>query len=213
MPVRTFVSGVMVVVALALGAGTAAACPGDADGDGFCDAIDNCPAVANPSQSDLDGDLAGDACDDTDTELNITVLQLKRNTSATGDNSAVKVKGDFVTAPPGDVVQAFSGLALRVQDALGLDVTYTWGGFECAVLPPGTKVLCISIDRRFKATFKPIKATPTVYRFVSTVKRVGLAGPFSGPVTATISQDDDIDRVDTVVDCRLSSTKLTCKEF
>ena len=48
----------------------------DDDGDGFCDVgapsggpsgctgTDNCPAVANPDQENLDGDAFGDACDD-----------------------------------------------------------------------------------------------------------------------------------------------------
>lgn len=35
----------------------------DSDGDGIPDADDNCPAVANFDQSDLDDDGAGDACD------------------------------------------------------------------------------------------------------------------------------------------------------
>ena len=35
----------------------------DADGDGLCADVDNCPSVANPSQEDLDGDLVGDSCD------------------------------------------------------------------------------------------------------------------------------------------------------
>ena len=35
----------------------------DGDGDSVPDHLDNCPSVANPAQSDLDGDGAGDACD------------------------------------------------------------------------------------------------------------------------------------------------------
>src|SRR4051794_3958715 len=35
----------------------------DADRDGLADPLDNCPAVANATQADLDGDRTGDACD------------------------------------------------------------------------------------------------------------------------------------------------------
>ena len=36
----------------------------DSDGDDVVDVTDNCPANANPGQEDLDGDDAGDLCDD-----------------------------------------------------------------------------------------------------------------------------------------------------
>lgn len=35
----------------------------DADVDGVCDDVDNCPGAPNPDQRDTDGDGAGDACD------------------------------------------------------------------------------------------------------------------------------------------------------
>ena len=45
------------------GDGTPDCLDDDQDGDGIPDATDNCPAVENPAQEDLDQDLLGDACD------------------------------------------------------------------------------------------------------------------------------------------------------
>ena len=42
----------------------------DADGDGVVDVLDNCPAIANPSQANSDTDALGDACDNCDTVAN-----------------------------------------------------------------------------------------------------------------------------------------------
>jgi hypothetical protein len=39
------------------------AAPGDRDGDGVADNVDNCPDVQNADQADEDGDKIGDACD------------------------------------------------------------------------------------------------------------------------------------------------------
>lgn len=40
----------------------------DTDGDGLIDSGDNCPLIANPTQSDVDNDNIGDACDTGDTD-------------------------------------------------------------------------------------------------------------------------------------------------
>jgi hypothetical protein len=37
--------------------------PGDMDGDGIADAVDNCPTKSNANQANEDGDLLGDECD------------------------------------------------------------------------------------------------------------------------------------------------------
>ena len=37
----------------------------DTDGDGFKDDVDNCPAIANPQQLDVNGNNTGDCCDPT----------------------------------------------------------------------------------------------------------------------------------------------------
>jgi hypothetical protein len=58
-----FITGVGYVDGISvdsLGAG------GDGDGDGVPDASDNCPAVANADQADIDGDHHGDVCDPDD---------------------------------------------------------------------------------------------------------------------------------------------------
>jgi hypothetical protein len=44
---------------------------GDADFDGFCDLLDNCPDVANSGQENADGDAAGDVCDCAPGDFNV----------------------------------------------------------------------------------------------------------------------------------------------
>lgn len=46
--------------------------PTDTDMDGFADADDNCPTVANADQSDIDSDSVGDVCDNCPTAANVS---------------------------------------------------------------------------------------------------------------------------------------------
>lgn len=199
-----------IVLALTLVGAPATACPEDADGDGICDALDDCPTVPNPDQSDLDGDLAGDVCDDADAPLAVRSLALKADTSASSANGSVKVKGSFTLAGPGDVVFAATGLALRIRDGLGFDQTYAWGQGECGMVALHQWV-CLATARGMKGGMKASRSAPTTYRFTLSVKGLALSGPFAGPVSATISQDFGIDRVGTIATCRPTATRLVCK--
>jgi len=68
----------------ALAACTIPATCTDIDGDGFLNAADNCPFVANPNQKNADGDSRGDACEGNGTDP----------TLAPKDNPIASVKGD-----------------------------------------------------------------------------------------------------------------------
>lgn len=199
-----------VLLGAALATAPALACPDDADGDGICDALDNCPAVQNPGQSDIDGDLAGDTCDDADAVLVLSKVQLKADTSAASDNGGVKVKGTLTVGPPPDVFFAAGGLRLRVQDGLGLDTTLTAEQGACGMVASGRWV-CLAMGNRFKAAVRTVQSDPSTHRFAIAVKKLALGGPFDGPVTVTLSQDHFIDRVGSLAVCKSTPTKLTCK--
>jgi hypothetical protein len=184
----------------------------DADGDGICDAGDNCPTVANPSQANLDGDALGDACDDADATLSVTKITLRRNNGGQGDKSAAKGKGFFVTSPPGDTFDGAAGFQIRIRDGIGLDVTRGFSAAECVAA--GTKVKCKSTDKSRKASLKGLAATPQVIQFSYVFKRLGLSGPFNGPVSVTLTQNGSaIDRAGDATDCLIKLLGLACREF
>ena len=184
----------------------------DADGDGICDAGDNCQTVANPSQGDLDGDGLGDACDDADATLSVTKITLRRNNASQGDKSAAKGKGFFVTSPPGDTFDGAAGFQLRIRDGISLDVTRGFTAGECIAV--GTKVKCKSTDKARKASIKALTATPQVFQFSYVFKRLGLSGPFNGPVSVTLTQNGSaIDRAGDATDCLIKLLGLACREF
>jgi urease beta subunit len=81
----------------------------DGDADGVPDGVDNCPAVANPDQTDSDGDGIGDACDP-----------------------------ETPTLAPGDVVLADQGSRkiLRIDPATGAQTVVTQGGLLGPVFEP-----------------------------------------------------------------------------
>lgn len=194
---------------------------GDTDGDGVCDAEDNCPAVANAGQLDLDGDHAGDVCDADDRALNLVVVKVMRNVSKTPSkqNGRIFLKGDFLTLGEAPF-SASSGFLVRVQDGPGaslLDTTFSWSAGDCQTNSSGV-IKCKSPDKRVQGVFNPIKGFPgAAYRFIMKMSRLGLPGPFAEPVTVTIVNQpatlvEGIDRVGVILDCRQVNSGIVCRE-
>jgi hypothetical protein len=193
---------------------------GDLDGDGRCNVEDNCPAFANASQADLDGDHIGDACDPDDRELNLVVAKVMRNVSKTAtQNGRIFLKGDFLTLaePP---FSAASGFRVRIQDGPGaslLDIQFAWAPSDCQENSSGT-IKCKSPDKRVQAVFSPIKGFPgAAYRFIMKMSRLGLPGPFAEPVTVTIVNQpavlvEGVDRAGFILDCRQVNSGIVCRE-
>jgi len=201
---------------------------GDPDGDGICSADDNCPAIANPTQADLDGDSLGDACDANDAAINVTRARVRRNTSGNPakPNGIVKVSGDMiVNLPGGDSLVSPTGFAVRVVDGLNLDTDAlasppSWTGAQCVVKTvPANGVIrtitCKSADKNSTLVIRAVNpvnpALSQVYKFVVTVRRIAINGPFDEPVTTTLEQGA-IDRVGTINDCQSNTSGISCKE-
>lgn len=85
------------------GIGDACELPGDSDGDGIPDDVDNCPLTPNPNQADADGDGIGDECDDSfdaDTEMGANVLIEAPNATVNFSNVTKGGTTSFVAITP-----------------------------------------------------------------------------------------------------------------
>jgi hypothetical protein len=108
--------------------GTTASCPpndvpADSDGDGICNAADNCPTVPNPTQTDSDHDGIGDACDPCTNIAPTTTakpkLTMARLLPPAGDDR-VKFKGTTSNVPTTPAIDPVSnGVRFVVTDGTG----------------------------------------------------------------------------------------------
>lgn len=88
----------------------------DSDADGIADASDNCPAVENPDQADLDRDKLGDACDPTSGTDDFWIVDHP------GSNPSAKLWR--VTVPSGEATLVGAVGVHTISDlAFGLDGT------------------------------------------------------------------------------------------
>jgi hypothetical protein len=187
----------------------------DGDGDGVCDASDNCPADANAGQADLDGDSTGDVCDADDGPLNPIKIAFKLNTGPSPiDNSFVKTKGDFVTLVSGDVFDASAPITLWISDGKsppGSPTIRSHTFLPSACLSTTRKVKCVDGDYRLSFVTSPRR--PGVWKFKAQFKQQNLTGPLQGPATAILTYGPATDRVGDVPDCKGTFTSMSCRDY
>ncbi|MDA1263107.1 MAG: thrombospondin type 3 repeat-containing protein, partial [Planctomycetota bacterium] len=133
-----------VVLALSVSAFASNALGQDSDGDGFPDASDNCPQVANPTQADCDNDGVGDACESSVTR-------------ATGDmgviGSGVTTVGTLV-----DVSPSFWPVTVTVSAVGDFNLMTEYATFKLA----GT-IITLTL---FESNASDCPATPNTASFI-----------------------------------------------
>jgi hypothetical protein len=126
--------------------GSGASCPADtglpdSDGDGVCDALDNCDTIANPTQTNGDTDTLGDACDPCTNSVPTTQQKAKlilTKLLAPTDDDKVSFKGSFTQVPLAPPINPLAnGIRVLIVDTSGatpLDVTVPGGAYLAANL-------------------------------------------------------------------------------
>ena len=192
--------------------GSGAACPADSglpdtDTDTVCDALDNCDAIANPPQTNGDGDQFGDACDpctnSVPTVPSKTKLILSKLLAPSTDDK-LNFKGFFLNVPGAPAINPVAnGLRVLVSDSTGatpIDVTVPGGAYDAGTRI-GWKVngsgtawkysnATSPVNGIYKAQLKAYASTPGKYKFAVKGKNGNYAVNAANlPLTGTLVID------------------------
>jgi hypothetical protein len=175
----------------------------DIDGDGVTDDIDNCVDLANVDQADLDGDTSGDVCDAADATITIRSVSLKAKSGGVSGTA----KGTLVLASP-DALDASEGFEVELADAGVQGATYGFAPSDCTTT--NGRVRCRAADKSAQLMLTPGKSGGAVQWLIQ-ARGAAMAGGFTGPVSARISQAAAIDRTGSASVCKTSATGVACR--
>ena len=191
-------------------AGVCATGSADTDGDGICDADDNCPAIANVGERDLDADGIGDPCDANDAALSVRQSVLQTKGRARSQIAGVDARGTFPVSAP-DAFGTTEGITVRVNDATSFTTSFAWSAAECTVQKRG-RILCRSTaDPSTQAKFRPLASAPGTFKYKIRLAHLSLSGDVVEPMSVTVTSDGAIDRVGAAGVCRTIPTGIQCK--
>ncbi len=189
-------------------------CTNDAVADDtVCDDGLTCTVDATCQTGVCDGpaDDNMDMICDLDQAMTITSVAIKGE-KAGKSNGKVGARGIVQTAPPGDVLDIADDITLRVEDSDATSVEYTFLTSECSSKAGGTKIKCKSTDKSSKILFKPAKDLPDAFAMKGNIKKVsGIAGPFTEPLTATLTYGGGISRSGALSGCKNKPNLSKCK--
>ena len=146
----------------------------DADGDGYPDAADSCPDVANPDQRDADGDFVGDACESpggcaaTVSPATLTLVRL----AAPGGDDGIVWKGTLAPLA-GAIDPVATGVRVTLDDAAALPLLD-------AVLPGG------AFDRATKTGWKSTATSWTWLGALGGLSKVKLIAKVPGALKVVV---------------------------
>jgi parallel beta-helix repeat protein len=130
-----------------------------------CDTISG-PVTVFPVATSVPG------CVPNSAPVNLTQAKFKKNTSGSGANGSITLKGDFlISGPP---LTTSNPIGIQVSDNLGTTQSFVW----TTCVSKGTKITCKSPDAQHssQAAFKQI-GVPNQWRFTIKLKRRSITPP------------------------------------